>query len=419
MKILKYVKLFAVVLLPTCIMSTVQPAAVKYFEFPKPTGKYAVGTQLTELTDENRLESTKGELAKFRRLPVQVWYPSSLLQSYDGTGPSCAEAAAGRPASPYAYEMLNELKKMCAEDSEGGVLPKDLSDKFDLIRTYAISDAKILETSIKYPVIIFAHGYGTSRGEYTAFCEDLASHGYVVLTVWQTNVTSMTRFADGTETDILWERKPELFDDCVADIECMLAKVQKGAFINLASFCNFENIGIVGHSLGGMMASQICRRNSKVKAGFSLDGPLYGTDAMKPFHKPFAFMIAPAFFEMFADDEMLEVLTGLKREEFPNSLNMFCEANYADSYKIILKNAEHNTFSDCSILVNILKQIFSTEDIKLCCGTIDGNKAIEVVRAYVVSFFDKYLKGQKSPLLDEQDKKFAEYVEFKSWKQSK
>ena len=39
------------------------------------------------------------------------------------------------------------------------------------------------------------------------------------------------------------------------------------------------------------------------------------------------------------------------------SLDIFFEANGKDAYQIILKNSEHCTFSDCPILVNILKEI--------------------------------------------------------------
>ncbi|KKQ32863.1 MAG: Platelet-activating factor acetylhydrolase plasma/intracellular isoform II [candidate division TM6 bacterium GW2011_GWF2_37_49] len=397
MNILKHIQILILVLAPACLMGAAQSPA-DYFDFPKPTGKYAVGTRLIELTDESRLESTKGEPAKFRRLPVQVWYP--------------AEGKLDKPTSPYAYEMLKNLKKMCAEDD----MPQAQIDQLDLIRTYAVTDAQISKDQAAFPVVIFAHGYATSRGEYSSICEDIASHGYIVFTVWQTYLTSITRFADGTETEFVREKSPDMFEDCSADIEFMLNQVQAGVFKELTQSCDFANIGIVGHSLGGMMANHICRSDVRVKAGISLDGPLYGPRATEPFNKPFMFMLAPTFYHMF-DDEEIMIFTGMTKEEFASSIDKFCHGNEAPWYKIILKNAEHCTFSDCPILVNVLKQITGSDDIHLGAGTIDGLKAIEIIRSHICSFFDKYLKGQPAPLIDGQDKKYAADIEFKSWAQ--
>lgn len=401
MKLFKQIKFLILVLiftlLPGCSWS-MDKTATKYYDFPKPTGKYAVGTKLIELTDESRLESTRGEPAKFRRLPVQIWFPT--------------EDALDKPTSPYAYEMLKNLKKMCAE----GDMPQDQIDQLDLIRTYAVTDAHISKEQEAFPVVIFAHGYATSRGEYSSICEDIASHGYIVFMVMQTYLTSITRFADGTETEFVRERSQDMFEDCSADIEFMLNQVQAGAFKELTQSCDFANIGIVGHSLGGMMSNHVCRLDARVKAGISLDGPLYGPKATEPFHKPFMFMIAPTFNEMFGDEEGL-AFAGMTKEEFECSVDKFCQSNGAPSYKIILKNAEHCTFSDVPILVNVLKQITGDDDIHMDAGTIDGLKAIELIRAHICSFFDKYLKGQPAPLLDGQDKKYSADIEFKSWAQ--
>lgn len=393
MKFLKQIQILVLVLFPACFMSTAQSAAVKYFEFPRPTGQYAVGTRVIELTDTNRQDS---ESEKDRRLVMQAWYP--------------AEGNLDVPTYPYTYEMLKAFKKKLAEDSA----PEEQVRQLDSIRTYAIQDAQVLVKEFPYPVVIFAHGYATSRGEYTSLCEDIASHGYVVLMVMHTYMTEMTRFLDGSEVESIRDRSPEGIMECYADIEFMLDNVQAGAFKDLTHVCDFKNIGIVGHSLGGMMANHTCRMDSRINAGISLDGPLFGPGAKEPPHKPFMFMLAETFNDMFGDEEGLK-FANMSEEEFATCIDTFCQKNGTHSYKIILKNSEHCTFSDCPILVSILKKIFKTDDIHLGSGTIDGLIAIEIIRAHIINFFDRYLKGQPSALLDGNDIRYAEYVEFKSW----
>ncbi|EKD23389.1 MAG: hypothetical protein ACD_82C00074G0002 [uncultured bacterium] len=49
-------------------------------------------------------------------------------------------------------------------------------------------------------------------------------------------------------------------------------------------------------------------------------------------------------------------------------------------------------------------------------GDIDGFRATEIVNAYLGSFFDKYLKGKPSELLDGKSKKYSEVGEL-TWAQ--
>ena len=386
---------FCLVLLFPFYLLCMETMTADYFEVPKPTGEYAVGTQVFYLTDFNRIDP---ETNKSRQLVMQAWYP--------------AAGNLDKPSSPYAYEALKVWKRDLLNEGYA----EAIVNKLDLIRTYAVSDAPVLSDKAPYPVIVFGHGYGMARGLYSTLCEEIASHGYIVCMVMHTYATELTRFADGTETELLRKRSLELVMDCFVDIEFMIDSAQNGAFNELTQFCDYKNIGMIGHSLGGVIAPHVCRLDTRVKAGISLDGPLWGSTATKPICKPFMFMIAPTFYEMFGDEEAF-VFSGMTtKEEFINLLNleMFCQKNCANSYKIILKGAEHNAFSDAAIWVNFLEKILQ-EEVSLDVGKIDGTKAVEITRAYICSFFNRYLKGQSNSLLDEKDKTYVNDVEFSSW----
>ena len=64
--------------------------------------------------------------------------------------------------------------------------------------------------------------------------------------------------------------------------------------------------------------------------------------------------------------------------------------------------------------MNFLEKILQ-EEVSLDVGKIDGTKAVEITRAYICSFFNRYLKGQQNSLLDEKDKTYVNDVEFDSW----
>ncbi|MFH1253853.1 MAG: hypothetical protein V1646_00285 [bacterium] len=344
------------------------------FYFPKPTGQYTVGTKLFELTDPTRNDP---ETNKPRELVAQVWFPSK-----------------GRPGiatAPYAYEALQVLKKGCSTEKQKRML--------DLIRTNAISDASVSSELASCPIVIFGHGYGMARGLYSFLCEEIASHGYVVAMVMHTYVTPLTRFFDGREFGSSQRKKDiALCEECFADIEFMLNKAMAGNFGEaLTSICDFNNIGIIGHSLGGIMSSQICRRDERVKAGISLDGALLGIDGTKTFHKPFMFIRTSDFYESHSED-LLQTM-GADPRSFKGSIEQFCRENGEDTIQIVVRGAQHNTFSDFPILLNFLTKIFGqSEALSLLPDTGHvSSKALETMRNSVIIFFNRYLKGLHVP----------------------
>jgi predicted dienelactone hydrolase len=154
------------------------------FIFPQPTGQYAVGARLFEFIDTARNDP---ETSKPRELVVQVWYP--------------LEGKSGAETAPYAYETREWYKRVMAKP---GVDPEKLR-MLGAIRTHAIPDAPSCSEHAPYPVVIFGHGMGAPRGVYSFFCEEIASHGYVVVMVMHTYISALTRFADGREVDSIRE----------------------------------------------------------------------------------------------------------------------------------------------------------------------------------------------------------------------
>lgn len=58
-----------------------------------------------------------------------------------------------------------------------------------------------------------------------------------------------------------------------------------------------------------------------------------------------------------------------------------------------MKGSRHFDFSDYAVLFS---PVLRTNGL---LGPIDGRRALSVTNAYLLAFFDRYLKGEKEPLL--------------------
>ena len=109
----------------------------------------------------------------------------------------------------------------------------------------------------QFPLIIYMAGFNGMGFENFKLLENLAENGYIVVSIW-----SFGRYPG----DMTMEK---------AD---MLAQVQHAEFAlktlrNHAELAaNFENIGVLGYSWGGLSAAVLAHRHPDIKAMVSLDG---------------------------------------------------------------------------------------------------------------------------------------------------
>jgi hypothetical protein len=127
------------------------------FELPAPTGRHAVGTTVWHLTDSSRTDpfSSAGGA---RQVQVLAWYP--------------AAPKPGAARAPYLREGLAEVRAFARGFGE-----ETAYDHMAGVRTHAETDAAVVTTPEKLPVLVFSHGYTGIPSAYTALVEDLASHG--------------------------------------------------------------------------------------------------------------------------------------------------------------------------------------------------------------------------------------------------
>lgn len=395
-----------------------QPA----FYFPKPTGAYAVGVKMYHWIDANRKETLSVDADSThpeRELMVNVWFPSQGILS-------------DKPTTPYAPDFVDYVKK---------------HDKLFArqIYVYAESEALLAADTSYLPVIIVSHGSGSFRDDYIAYCEELASNGYVVVGMSHTYDSTIVKFPDGRIVDGAgsmgnryanknWvELQAQLDKELeirIADAKFVLDKLEHLNSDEKSIFyqrLDQNNIGMFGHSFGGTTAIQVCYRDHRIKAVVGLDADLFGPDVTKKFDKPCMFMLSEY---QVKENERAWTIDDWKKNKINSqeeankfkssylpAFEKLTKSNESDVYTFVLKGTEHMAFCDYAIFKHIPSRIFVKLGLAgdMRVGSIDGFRATEIINAYLVSFFDKYLKGKSSQLLDGKSKKYPE-VETKVWK---
>ncbi|MEM8780531.1 MAG: hypothetical protein AAGF26_17040, partial [Cyanobacteria bacterium P01_G01_bin.49] len=144
-------------------------------ELPKPLGQYIVGITQLDFIDKSRKKVFSFEKDNaFRKIPITIFYP--------------AENNDGKDSALYSSpELLETLSK-----TTFGVISKNAAK----VKTNCYKNAPIGASKNNYPVIIFNHGYGSYTMQSTVLCSDLASFGYIVVSVGHPYESSGVKYLD-------------------------------------------------------------------------------------------------------------------------------------------------------------------------------------------------------------------------------
>ncbi|MFI9805750.1 alpha/beta hydrolase family protein [Streptomyces sp. NPDC052301] len=254
--------------------------------------------------------------------------------------------------------------------------------------------APIHRTGHRLPVIVYSHGASSHRGDHTIMIQELASHGYVVVTVDHTYDT-FTEFPDGRVV-IPTEVPPFLGPrDFAADLRFLLNCVEQLAAgrspdvdgrplpQGLLGALDPQCIGAFGWSKGGTATALTMLADQRVRAGLSVDGPMQPTittDLERPF------MMMTADFTRAAMPDVAEFWTHLRGWRLD----------------IQADGAIHNSYGDNATLIPQAGKILGMTDqqIQDRIGTLDPARAVRIQQAYPLAFFDLHLRHRGGHLLE-------------------
>ncbi len=309
----------------------------------RPTGPFAVGRTDRLLTDTSRnvlyRSVTNGSLM------ATLWYPAVATQ-----------LSAGRYIN--AQEMAGWIE-FCQKKRDRTFEAAQLA-RLTSSDSFSFPEAGLTLAPRKLPVVIYSHGQLGMRTENTFTAEELASYGFVVVSISHAG-TIASRFPDGTLVksrvcDLTNRLTMEIFKDKVKDLQFVLDDL---AQLNehdrlFARRLDVERIGVYGWSYGGAAAAELCRLDSRCKAGVALDPGGHPDLDRVDLKQPFMIMIG----------------------DQGSSYRQLFDRLTKDAYFIQFKAAGHDEFGD---LAQFLRPA-------------ETGRIQPLIRMYLVAFFERYLK---------------------------
>lgn len=394
----------AVLSLPVIALGVALAILFPHLKLPEPSGPYAVGTMNLHFVDEERPETFTPAPSDHRELFARIWYP--------------AEIPAGRRPVRYC-ENAHEISRALTGPTP---MPSFLFDHLGLVKTHSFRDAAMIGGNERFPIVIFSHAYWGSVSQCTALMEDLASHGYVAVSVGHSYETPYLIQADGhirafdprneefrlrgieraaafkVEQRLTQTRDRDELEALVREITRLRPKTGESVHIwardissaideleridlgagPLAGRLDLERIAALGHSFGGAAAGQACLDEVRCKAGINLDGLQLGDMLDQDLSRPFLFV--------HHDNTRATNKT-------PNLI--FFERAKAPAYLLTIAGTGHLSFTDVSFYgrASFFRRMSPV-------GDIDGARCHRIVCDYVRAFLDRHLRGRDGSLLD-------------------
>jgi predicted dienelactone hydrolase len=377
------------------------------FEPIEPTGRYPVGTTSWVVTDGSRQDPFAPD--QRRQVRVVAWYPA-------------ADVRDGRLA-PYLREGVQEVRAFAALQRLPGAF-----EELQTVFGHAIVDAPPAGPA-SFPVLVFSHAYRAVPSAYTMLLEELASHGYLVLSLVHPYEATAATLADGRVVTAIDERgqlRPgvqAVVDEWTGETE-VLARVtatdaseaQLGILRSylsalpktdaalrrwvddtrvvldqvkslpaatpagrVAAKADLARLGVFGHGFGGIVAGQFCMEDARCRAGMNLDGsPQYGSMIDQPLARPFLMVYSD-------------------RDGRSGASAAIYRRNTAVYYRVEAHETLLPDFTDMGFWPGPLRA-------RGYFGPIAPAAAIGLTRRITREFFDQELLGRRSPLLNGQAK---------------
>ena len=371
-----------------------------------------MGTRNLYLIDTDRSETFTPDPNDHREVCARVWYP--------------AEMATGR--KPVGYnENAKERGRILTRHTP---FPSFIFYHLSLVETHSYRNAEMLKGQQRFPIVIFSHAYWGHFLQNTVLMEELASHGYVAVSIGHAHETPYFIEMDGTvrafdpfneeyrlrgterkaakhieqkitqtqnrqELELLFRaicaQRPKSIESVLIWADDISFTIDEPENMNtenglFAGRLDTDRIGVVGHSMGGTASGQVCLTDKRCKAGITMDGIQLGDTIERNLGRPFMFM---------HHDNVGARNKTLNR--------IFFERSEGPAYLVLIRGTMHMNFSDFS-----LYGCGSIARLSGVTGKIDGKRCMRILSDYALAFFNKHLKGQDSGLLDGSSQNYPE-----------
>jgi dienelactone hydrolase len=289
-------------------------------------------------------------------------------------------------------------------------LDPTIIERWKSVRTHAFLDIPLIALPTRLPLLLFSPGFGVSRSNYTVLMEELASHGFIVAAI-DHPYGGVTILPGGRILTIREDPGPPAMTN-LARIDMMTKDASKvldvllgigsKALARFAGRIDTERIGAIGHSLGGAVALEAGRKDTRVKACIDLDGDVWADTKTYRLARPSLILLnepiiespSDAFRKMQAARKADWAALAQANPEFPPDV-------------FTIRGTNHFVFTDGPF---VMPDFVRAQPGKLG----DLGEAVNSIMALVRGFFDVQLNGKPSPLLGDPSRVYPEvkrYVE--------
>ncbi|MFJ8583234.1 alpha/beta hydrolase family protein [Streptomyces sp. NPDC093595] len=365
---------------------------------PAPTGRHRVGVTTLYLVDRDRRDPWAPEVP-VREVMATVLYPARTVRGCP-RAPQMTRKAAKSFAGFVPIHQHPELP-------EAGV---------DWAATLTHGHTGAPAQPVRRPVVLYSPGGGDARTLGTGIAEELASHGYVVVTVDHPGDASEVEFPNTTayrddplRTTVFRgdpRTDPGLFrtmiETRVADVRFVLDRLAVLAAggnpdaagrplpEHLGRALDLRRVGVYGHSAGGTTAAQALYEDRRIAAAIDLEGYL-DHPARTPGGAGELFPVARDG----VDRPLLLVRTdGFRHgQALEPSWSAVAARSGGRVRRCRVDRAGHAVFTDYAAFAPQLQAagLMSSEDRAGLVGTLEPAVSVPLVRDRVRGFFTRHL----------------------------
>lgn len=267
-----------------------------------------------------------------------------------------------------------------------------------------------------YPLLMFSHGAFGIKASNTSTFTELASHGYVVVSVDHPYHSFYTVNEDGKVTTINPEYMQEVnnankgvyslgeyfkltqkwmklrTDDMNFVMNTILEHAEQKKDL-VYDRIDTKKIGVFGHSMGGAASVALSRKRDDIDAVVNLDAPFFSElefnkETNELTTKSDAF--TTPLLNVYSDDVWIQL-----ESSSSYIANSFSNENFKDAYNVHFKGAKHLSLTDLPLFSPVLANLLQGGR-KV---NIDKYYVIETQNELILRFFDNALKnkGQFAP----------------------
>lgn len=314
------------------ITSLVMAYILPVFTLPALKGDYYVGASTHTI-------NTKDDTGI---IDIKTWYPITKV---------------GQTKDVYCktpYTKLNGLMGM----------PGFLYSHLNLVKTGSHTSGAQNANPTKFPLVVYAHGAASTNIDNTAMLQEIASHGYIVVAL-DFNFSFKKYNLSLKEATTLEVSAQQKFVDKLVKRAVPIQSKKMLAVINHLktksfAFCtliDFNQIALIGHSLGGTTSINIDTKKLAPQAIVNIDGPMpYNASAL--ISCPFLYI--SSYSPSLSNKELIakglpnpELYRQIKQEEL-KGVSRFYEDQASIKHWVRFNTAGHLDFTDLPYIIPIM-----------------------------------------------------------------